>query len=49
MEPLSAIPLAFLLLDEMPSLIAMVGGVLILASGYLVVRRGGGGEQMSSS
>lgn len=36
-EPLSAIPLAFLFLSEMPSLIALFGGVLILFSGYLVV------------
>jgi len=37
-EPLSAIPLAFLFLAETPPLAALFGGVLILFSGYLVVR-----------
>jgi drug/metabolite transporter (DMT)-like permease len=37
MEPLSAIPLAFLFLSETPSFAALFGGVLILFSGYLVV------------
>ncbi len=37
MEPLAAIPLAFLFLSETPSLAALFGGVLILISGYLVV------------
>lgn len=37
-EPLAAIPLAFLFLSESPSLIALFGGILILFSGYLVVR-----------
>lgn len=36
-EPLAAIPLAFLFLSETPPLIALLGGVLILVSGYLVV------------
>lgn len=36
-EPLSAIPLAFLFLAESPPLSALLGGVLILASGYMVV------------
>jgi drug/metabolite transporter (DMT)-like permease len=36
-EPLAAIPLAFLFLSETPSLFALVGGLLILFSGYLVV------------
>ena len=38
MEPLAAIPLAYVLLSETPSLFALFGGVLILFSGYLVVR-----------
>ncbi len=37
-EPLSAIPLAFLFLSERPPIIAVFGGVLILFSGYLIVR-----------
>jgi drug/metabolite transporter (DMT)-like permease len=37
MEPLAAIPLAFLFLSETPTLAALAGGVLILFSGYLVV------------
>ena len=36
-EPLAAIPLAFVFLSEMPSFAALIGGVLILFSGYLVV------------
>ncbi len=38
MEPLSAIPMAYLLLAETPTLCALLGGVLILFSGYLVIR-----------
>ena len=37
MEPLSAIPLAFLFLSETPSSVALFGGVLILFSGYMVI------------
>ncbi|MGE5173136.1 MAG: DMT family transporter [Betaproteobacteria bacterium] len=37
MEPLAAIPMAFLLLSETPSLFALFGGVMILLSGYLVI------------
>ena len=37
MEPLAAIPLAYLFLSETPSSIALFGGVLILFSGYLVI------------
>ncbi len=37
MEPLAAIPLAYLLLSETPSLFALLGGALILFSGYLIV------------
>jgi drug/metabolite transporter (DMT)-like permease len=36
-EPLAAIPLAFLFLSETPSLFALFGGILIVLSGYLVV------------
>jgi drug/metabolite transporter (DMT)-like permease len=36
-EPLAAIPLAFLFLSETPSLFALFGGILIILSGYLVV------------
>jgi drug/metabolite transporter (DMT)-like permease len=36
-EPLAAIPLAFLFLSETPPLIALSGGALILLSGYLIV------------
>jgi drug/metabolite transporter (DMT)-like permease len=38
MEPLSAIPLAFVLLSETPTVIALFGGALILFSGYLVIQ-----------
>jgi len=44
-EPLSAIPLAFLLLSEVPPLAALFGGVLILFSGYLIVRYKRTGDQ----
>ncbi len=37
MEPLAAIPMAFLFLSETPTLVALAGGVLILFSGYLVI------------
>ncbi len=37
-EPLAAIPLAFLFLSEKPPLVALIGGFLILFSGYLIVR-----------
>lgn len=37
MEPLAAIPLAFLFLSETPSYVALFGGILILFSGYLVI------------
>jgi drug/metabolite transporter (DMT)-like permease len=37
-EPLAAVPLAFLLLGEVPSLSSLGGGLLILISGYLVIR-----------
>jgi drug/metabolite transporter (DMT)-like permease len=37
-EPLAAIPLAFFFLSEKPAVVALLGGLLILFSGYLVVR-----------
>ncbi len=37
MEPLAAIPMAFLFLSETPAPVALAGGLLILFSGYLVV------------
>jgi drug/metabolite transporter (DMT)-like permease len=37
MEPLAAIPMAFLFLSETPAPISLAGGLLILFSGYLVV------------
>lgn len=37
-EPLAAIPLAFLFLSEKPPLMALFGGLMILFSGYLIVR-----------
>jgi drug/metabolite transporter (DMT)-like permease len=37
MEPLAAIPLAYLFLSETPSFVALFGGILILLSGYLVI------------
>lgn len=40
-EPLAAVPLAFFFLSEEPPFIAAIGGLLILISGYLVIRRGG--------
>jgi drug/metabolite transporter (DMT)-like permease len=36
-EPLAAIPLAFLFLSETPPVAALLGGALILLSGYLIV------------
>ena len=37
-EPLAAIPLAYLFLSERPPMLALLGGILIILSGYLVVR-----------
>jgi drug/metabolite transporter (DMT)-like permease len=37
-EPLAAIPLAYLFLSEKPPLTALFGGLLILFSGYMIVR-----------
>lgn len=36
-EPLAAVPLAFLFLSEIPGMIALFGGMLILLSGYLII------------
>jgi drug/metabolite transporter (DMT)-like permease len=40
-EPLAAIPLAFLFLAETPPPVALLGGILILFSGVLVMRQRG--------
>jgi drug/metabolite transporter (DMT)-like permease len=37
-EPLAAIPLAFFFLAETPSTLALTGGLLILLSGYMIIR-----------
>lgn len=37
-EPLAAVPLAFLFLSEQPSTWAVLGGIFILLSGYIVIR-----------
>jgi drug/metabolite transporter (DMT)-like permease len=37
-EPLAAVPLAVLFLGERPSLSSLAGGLLIMISGYLVIR-----------
>ncbi|MDA8098147.1 MAG: DMT family transporter [Nitrospiraceae bacterium] len=37
-EPLAAVPLAFLVLSEQPAALTLAGGMLILCSGYLVIR-----------
>jgi drug/metabolite transporter (DMT)-like permease len=37
LEPLAAVPLAFLFLSESPGRTALAGGLLIMLSGYLVV------------
>ncbi len=37
MEPLAAIPLAYLFLSETPTFVTLFGGLLILFSGYLVI------------
>lgn len=47
-EPLAAVPLAMLFLSETPAPAAFVGGVLILFSGFLVVRSAGGQRQGST-
>lgn len=47
MEPLAAIPLAFLFLSERPAPAALIGGALILLSGYLVIRAHSGPQGRS--
>ncbi|HEY6011626.1 MAG TPA: EamA family transporter [Nitrospirota bacterium] len=47
MEPLAAIPLAFLVLSERPATGALFGGALILFSGYLVIRARTGSRERS--
>lgn len=37
-EPIAAVPLAFMFLSEQPPPAAVLGGILILISGYLVIR-----------
>lgn len=44
-EPLAAIPLAFLLLSESPPPFTLLGGLLIILSGYLVVHARIGAEK----
>ncbi|OGW52800.1 MAG: hypothetical protein A2Y81_04075 [Nitrospirae bacterium RBG_13_43_8] len=39
LEPVSAIAFAMLFLDEYPSAISLIGGVLIIFSGYLTLKR----------
>ena len=47
MEPLAAIPLAFLVLSERPATGDLFGGALILFSGYLVIRARTGSREGS--
>ena len=48
-EPLAAIPLAFLFLSEKPPLMTLLGGLLILCSGYLIVRSKRTDERMAAA
>jgi drug/metabolite transporter (DMT)-like permease len=41
-EPLAAVPLAFLFLSEFPPATTICGGILILFSGYIVIRASAG-------
>jgi drug/metabolite transporter (DMT)-like permease len=36
-EPLAAVPLALFFLSEVPSSLSLIGGILILASGYIII------------
>jgi drug/metabolite transporter (DMT)-like permease len=49
MEPLAAIPLAFIFLSEIPTVTALFGGVLILLSGYMVMHYGKKNEPVSTT
>jgi drug/metabolite transporter (DMT)-like permease len=49
MEPLAAIPLAFLFLSETPTLTTLFGGILILLSGYMVMHYGKRNEPVSTT
>lgn len=49
MEPLAAIPLAFLFLSETPTLITLFGGILILVSGYMVMHYGKRSENVPTA
>jgi drug/metabolite transporter (DMT)-like permease len=49
MEPLAAIPLAFLILSETPTLTTLFGGILILLSGYMVMHYGKRNEPVSTT
>jgi drug/metabolite transporter (DMT)-like permease len=49
MEPLAAIPLAFLFLSETPTLTTLLGGILILLSGYMVMHYGKRNEPVSTT
>jgi drug/metabolite transporter (DMT)-like permease len=49
MEPLAAIPLAFLILSETPTLTTLFGGILILVSGYMVMHYGKRNEPVSTT
>ena len=43
-EPLAAVPLAFLFLSEFPPATTICGGILILFSGYIVIRASAGNQ-----
>jgi len=49
MEPLAAIPLAFILLSETPTVTTLFGGLLILLSGYMVMYYGKRNEPLSTT
>jgi drug/metabolite transporter (DMT)-like permease len=49
MEPLAAIPLAFIFLSETPTVTTLFGGILILLSGYMVMHYGKRNEPVSTT